>query len=122
VGLRGLGDGDDHFLKRFWRTLTSDQGWQGLSVRHWHGATVMVGVGTIVLVVAIRKINDWLRHKGARFPIPQHLVAVTIMATVVWALHLHQDDANRGAVKIVGYIPASLPRFEAPHFHWDQVR
>src|SRR5207253_696566 len=38
VGLRGLGDGDDHFLKRFWRTLTSDQGWQGLSVRHWHGA------------------------------------------------------------------------------------
>ena len=54
-----------------------------------------------------------------RFPIPQHLVAVIIMAALVWALRL--NDAPYG-VKIVGDIPASLPQFHAPELKWEQVR
>src|SRR5438309_188422 len=97
VGLPGRGAPEDHFLKRFWLSMTSGQS--------WHAPTVTIGAGTIVLVLGIRNINGWLKQMGARFPIPQHLVAVAVMATVVWAFRLDQQG-----VKIVGEIPASLPQ------------
>jgi SulP family sulfate permease len=108
VGLPGRGAPEDHFLKRFWLTVTSEH--------PWNMPTLAVGVGTMILVLAGRKLNDWLRHRGARFPIPQHLVAVTIMAVVVWAW-----DLEPMGVKIVGKIPTNLPRLEAPHIKWDQI-
>jgi SulP family sulfate permease len=108
VGLPGRGQAEDHFLKRFWLTMTSEQSW------HW--PTLAVGVGTILLVLAGRKVNDWLKRKGSRIPIPQHLVAVIIMAALVWALQLEPG------VKTVGHIPASLPHMALPDLKWDEVR
>jgi SulP family sulfate permease len=110
LGLAEVGQPANHFLKRFWLSLT-----QGGSV-HW--PTFLIGIGTIVVVVALRQINGLRRDRGARFPIPQHLVAVALMATLVRAFEL---DA-RFDVKIVGAMPASLPRFEFPDLKWDQVR
>src|SRR5262249_55172338 len=95
-------------LKRFWLTMASGQGW------HW--PTLAIGVGTIVLVLAVRKLNDWLKRKGARIPIPQHLVAVIIMGILVWSLELDQHG-----VQIVGHIPAALPGFAVPGLKSEQV-
>src|SRR5688572_7023904 len=46
VGQRAVGDVHDHFLMRFWHSLT-----EGGPV---HGPTLMVGLGSIALVIALR--------------------------------------------------------------------
>jgi SulP family sulfate permease len=108
-GLNSCGEPEDHFLKRFWLSLTEGGGVQ------W--PTFLIGAGTIAVVVAVRQFNAYCRKRGARFPVPQHLVALTLMALVVWVFGLDQ----RG-VRIVGAIPAALPHFEPPEVKWEQVR
>jgi SulP family sulfate permease len=44
-------------------------------------------------------------------------VAVVVMATLAWALHLEE----RG-VKVVGAVPPGLPEFGLPELTWDRVR
>jgi SulP family sulfate permease len=110
LGLESRGAPGDHFLKRFWLSLAEGGG------VHW--PTLLIGVGTIAVVVAVRRFNGWRRSRGARFPIPQHLLAVAVMAALVWAFRL---DARFG-VKIVGAIPASLPHFQFPDLQWDRTR
>jgi SulP family sulfate permease len=110
LGLQARGDPEDHFLKRLWLSLTLGGG------VHW--PTFAIGMGTIAIVLAVRKFNDFCRRRGARFPIPQHLVAVAAMAALVWGLKLDQGPG----VKIVGTIPANLPSFQPPDLKWDQVR
>ena len=109
VGQAAPGGPDDWFLTRFWLSLT-DGG-------PWHGPTVLIGVGTIVLVGGLRRFNGWLRRRGVRIPIPQHLAAVVVMALVVWGF-----DLGRGGVKVIGPIPAGLPAFRMPEMHADWVR
>jgi SulP family sulfate permease len=108
-GWTAHGAAEDHFLTRFWLSLA-----QGGGV-HW--PTLLIGVGTIALVVAVRKFNDFCRRRGSRFPIPQHLVAIIIMAGLVWGLRL---DAF--GVAIVGAIPAALPPLQIPDLRWDEVQ
>jgi SulP family sulfate permease len=110
LGLEPRGLPEDHFLKRFWLSLTDGGG-----VR---GPTFLIGVSTIAMVVAVRGINGVLRRRGARFPIPQHLVAVTFMAALVWAFELDRNYR----VEIVGPIPAALPRFRLPQVTWEETR
>jgi SulP family sulfate permease len=109
LGLPGRGTGEDHFIKRFWLTMTSGE--------HWNGPTVLVGLGTIALVLGVRAINDRLRRRRVRLPLPQHLVAVAVMAVVVQVWHLDQQG-----VKIVGQVPRALPAFELPQLRWDEAR
>jgi SulP family sulfate permease len=109
LGLEAPVEPGDHFLKRFWLSLTAGGG------LHW--PTFLIGVGTIAIVVAVRQFNDFCRKRGARFPIPQHLVAVVLMAALVWGFRL-----NEHGVKIVGEIPQALPPFQLPELKWDQVR
>jgi SulP family sulfate permease len=106
VGQAPRGGPEDHFLKRFWLSLT-DGG-------PWHTPTLLIGVGTIVMIAAVRRFNGWMRRRGVRFPIPQHLVTVIVMGLLVWSL-----DLQRHGVKVVGDIPASLPSFQAPELRWD---
>jgi SulP family sulfate permease len=110
LGMDSRGNPEDHFLKRFWLSLTEGGGVQ------W--PTFLIGAGTIVVVVAVRWFNGLCRARGARFPVPQHLVAVVLMAALVWAFRL--DD--RYGVKIVGAIPAALPHFQLPELTWEQTR
>jgi SulP family sulfate permease len=110
LGLEARGAPDDHFLKRFWLSLTEGGG------VHW--PTLLIGAGTIAIVAAVRQLNGLTRRRGARFPIPQHLVAVVLMAVLVWAFALDQ----RYGVKIVGNVPPSLPHFRPPELKWDRVR
>jgi sulfate permease, SulP family len=78
IGLHTRGEATDHFLKRFRLTLTTGGSW------HW--PTLTIGIGTIAVVVGIRRFNGRMRRMGSRIPIPQHLVATVVMATVVWGL------------------------------------
>jgi sulfate permease, SulP family len=109
LGWEARGGPENHFLKRFWMSLTTGGG------IHW--PTFMVGAGTIAVVVAVREFNTICRKRGAQFPVPQHLVAVVIMAAVVWGLGLQEEG-----VRIVGAIPAALPHFQLPDLKWDQAR
>jgi SulP family sulfate permease len=106
VGLAARGGPEDHFLKRFWLSLTTGGA--------WHVPTLLIGTGTIVIVLGARRFNGWLRRRGVRFPIPQHLVAVTVMGLVVWTL-----DLGRYGVQVVGDIPAALPALRLPEWRWD---
>jgi sulfate permease, SulP family len=110
LGMKARGGPEDHVLKRFWLSMTAGGG------IHW--PTFLLGVGTIALVVALRGLNGLRRQRGARFPIPQHLVAVIVMAALVWAFRL---DVGYG-VPIVGPVPASLPRFQLPNLDLEQTR
>lgn len=109
LGLVPRGDPTDHLLTRFWLTLSGGR---------VHPPTVLVGLGTIALVLAIRRLNDVLRKRGARFPIPQHLIAVAVASALVWVLRL---DTEYG-VQVVGAVPPDLPSFHLPELTWDRVR
>jgi SulP family sulfate permease len=108
LGLSSRGAATDHFLTRFWLTVS------GGTV---HRPTVLVGAGTVLTVVAIRQVNAALKRRGFRFPIPQHLVAVVLMAALVWGFDLH-----RQGVEIVGAVPSSLPAFHLPELTWERTR
>ncbi len=109
LGLQSMGTAADHFLIRFWRSITEGG--------RPHGPTVLVGVATILLVVGFRRLNQVLVGRGFRFPIPQHLVAVSLVALLAWSLKLHE----RG-VQIVGAIPPDLPAFAVPDLKSETVR
>jgi SulP family sulfate permease len=108
LGLQARGNATEHFLTRFWLTVSEGT---------IHMPTLLVGAGTILMVIAVRQVNTALRHRGFRFPIPQHLVAVAAMAALVWGMDLHA----RG-VRIVGEVPSSLPSFQLPELKLEQIR
>jgi SulP family sulfate permease len=106
LGLASRGDGNDHFVVRFWLSLT-----EGGRV---HLPTLVIGVGAIAIVLFIRRLNAIWR---LRFPVPQHLVAVVVTAGLVWSLGL-----DAAGVQIVGEVPSGLPAFQVPDVTWDHGR
>ncbi len=99
LGIPGLGGAHDHLLYRFWLTMT-----QGGGI---HPTTTLLGLGTIGLVVALRR----LKHRFG-FPfLPDLFIVVCLMSALVAWL-----DLDAQGVQVVGAIPASLPSFQLPHF------
>lgn len=97
LGLKSVGDVHDHFLYRFWRTLT-----EGGTV---HTETLVLGIGAAVLLLFLRHLKDRFNW---RF-LPDLFIVVLVSAlAVAWF-----DLAAKG-VKVVGAIPATLPSFQAP--------
>jgi SulP family sulfate permease len=115
LGLTAQGGPHDHFLWRWWQTMS-----HGGSV---HRETVAIGAGTIVFVLALNWINRRLKWR-----IPELLLAVIIAAAAVYVLDLDQprlDDAGQTVskeVKTIGKIPQSLPTFQLPTFDWSLAR
>src|SRR5262249_14362968 len=107
-GLHAQGSATAHFLKRVWLTMRD-----GGPV-HW--PTLALGVSTAILAIALRQLNSWLTRRRVRLFIPEFLITVVGMATVVWATGLDHDG-----VAVVGRIPAALPRFRLPHVNWELV-
>jgi SulP family sulfate permease len=105
LGMASVGDVHDHFLLRFWLTMT-----QGGGV---HPATAALGVGTILVTVALR----WLKRRLRLHLFPELLVVIVGSAALVAWLGL---DAQ--GVKVVGEIPAKLPQFQLPRVDAVQVR
>jgi SulP family sulfate permease len=105
LGQRAVGDVHDHFLLRFWHSLT-----EGGDV---HGPTLLVGLASIALVLLLRLFKrklDWPLF-------PEFLVVIVVMAavTATWRLDLQ-------GVRVVGQIPAKLPDPSLPRFDYQWIR
>jgi SulP family sulfate permease len=105
LGLPAVGGPHDHFLYRFWLTLTQDA---AVSL-----PTVLVGGSSIAAVLLLR----WLKQKIGWTLFPEFLVVVLGAGAATWALGLEDQG-----VRVVGDIPASLPRPHLPDFDWDRMR
>ena len=105
LGIPAVGSAHDHLLVRFWLTMT-----QGGGI---HVETTLVGFGTIALILILRSIKRWLK-----WPLlPDLFIVVCLMSAIVATFHLDQQG-----VKVVGAIPASLPRFQMPQLDEDLMR
>ncbi len=69
---------------------------------------LIIGIGSIVLISLLRKL-----HKS----IPAPLVVVMLSILITWGLRLPLHG-----VKIVGYIPAGLPKLVVPPSDWTDIR
>jgi SulP family sulfate permease len=105
LGLKAMGDAHDHFLYRFWLTIT-----EGGAV---HQETLAVGVASIALVLLLRLVKRRLQWQL----LPEFLIVVVVAAAATAWLGLDQ----RG-VKVVGDIPASLPAFRLPTLDAVHIR
>ena len=99
LGLRAVGDAHDHFLYRFWLTLTQGGAHPRPDARRWASAT-------IALVLGLR----WLKHAtrlaaAARVPDRRRRR---------WPRRAAVLGLDRQGVKVVGEIPATLPAFRLP--------
>lgn len=105
LGQSGMGGVHDHFLARFWSSLTA-----GGPI---HLPTLLVGLGSILLVLLLRVVK---RRIG--WPLlPEFLLVVVAMAAITAAFRLDQHG-----VKVVGDIPASLPEPGFPRFDFERIR
>ncbi len=97
LGLKAVGDVHDHFLYRFWATMT---GGGPLNV-----PTVEMGLASIALVLLLRVVKQRL---GWRL-LPEFLLVVVAAAAATAALGL-----DKQGVAVVGEIPAKLPSLHVP--------
>jgi SulP family sulfate permease len=104
LGIPAKGGGDDHFLKRFYLTLSS--------LDQTNRTTLLIGLSTIAIALVLRIVNVRFRIR-----LPELLLAVISMATVVWYWNLADNP-----VRVVGEIPRALPAFAIPEFKWTYVR
>jgi sulfate permease, SulP family len=149
VGLTALGGPHDHFLVRFWTTLTQDKpiNWYALAI----------GAGTIAFVLLLGWFNRWLNRRF-HWRLPELLLGVILAAAVVWGTGLdgaasggrqppdtkaaassstsnvpksrqdpHSSPLPKGggakpSVSVIGKIPRSLPSFQPPQAEWKLVR
>ncbi len=105
LGLRAMGDAHDHFLVRFGRTLL-----EGGPV---HGPTLAVGLGSIALILVLRRVKDALGWTL----FPELLVTVVASAALAAAFRLEALG-----VRVVGEIPARLPSLRAPGIDLGTLR
>ncbi|MCB9686676.1 MAG: SulP family inorganic anion transporter [Alphaproteobacteria bacterium] len=103
LGLHGMGDAHDHFVVRFWKTLS-----EGGEV---HLPSLAVGVVTMVLLVVLRQAK---RRIGWNL-FPELLI--TVMAVSWGAAWLHVDG-----LALIGEIPSRLPSLALPHADAELVR
>ncbi|MFN4259672.1 MAG: SulP family inorganic anion transporter [Gemmataceae bacterium] len=107
LGMTEQGNGHDHFLLRFWQTLRDGT---------IHAPTAALGVGTIVFVIALRKLKARLPWRFLDFALPELLLAVIVTAFLVWL-----GGLDRHGVRVIGVIPAELPWFQWPTVPWEYV-
>ena len=106
LGLKSQGSHHDHFVTRFYLTLT-----EGGPI-HWP----TVGIASLTVVIAL--ILRWIsRRSGWR--LPELLLAIAGAAFVTWAFDLGSPEWG---VRLVERIPRSLPSFAVPQFDWLLLR
>lgn len=109
-GLQETGTVHDHFLVRFWNTLT--QGWSTETASK-HGWTAGIAVLTIVAALAFRAIN-----KRFKLGLPELLLAITVASVFL----IVADPLQQSGVKLQPPVPRSLPSFEVPELDWGMAR
>jgi SulP family sulfate permease len=104
LGLPAKGAQDDHFVTRFWLTMTSGAG--------VHAPTLLVASGTIAVALTLRGVN-----RRFRLALPELLLAIAATGACVWYWDLAADG-----VKLIDKVPRNLPHFAAPTWNWTLVR
>jgi len=104
LGIPALGTGEDHFLNRFWLTISH--------IDQTNRVALFTGLGTVAIALALRWINTRFQ---LRFP--ELLLAMICVTAAVAYWRLDQQG-----LKIVGTIPARLPSFQVPGGEWSYVR
>jgi SulP family sulfate permease len=105
LGLSAVGGPHDHFLVRFGRTVLEGGG--------VHLPTLAVGAASIVTMLALR----WIKKRLGWPLFPEFLIVVLAAGGATYAL-----DLEHHGVRVVGDIPASLPRPHLPGFDWERMR
>lgn len=105
LGLKAQGTEHDHFLVRFWSSMTN-----GGQV-HW--PTAGVAVLTIAVAVFLRFINK--RFKAG---LPELLIAIAFSSVVV----AYFDPVMQSGIKLQQAVPRQLPSFQAPEIDWTLAR
>ena len=103
LGKQSVGDVHDHFLMRFWRSLT-----EGGDI---HSDTFMVGLATMVLVFLLR----WAKRRVGWKLFPELLFTVIVISGATWWMGID-------GLKVVGNIPAKLPSFGVPQWDYTMLR
>jgi SulP family sulfate permease len=98
LGIPALGGAHDHFLYRFWLTMSG--------IGHTHGPTLAIGLASIAVVLLLR----FLKGRIGWPLFPEFLIVVIGAATATALLGFDHQG-----VKVVGDIPAKLPAFGVPH-------
>jgi SulP family sulfate permease len=116
LGLPLGGESDDHFLVRFYLTMSR------IDLVNYRA--LGIGVATIVLAVGLRRVGGRFRSQ-----LPDFLIVVALMAVVVGLLgwdagdKVPADEATVGGkVLVIGTIPFGLPSLEAPGWSWLLIR
>ena len=104
LGLKSQGDPHDHFLKRFWLTMT-----EGGDI-HW--ISFAIAAGTILLTLALRAVN-----RKFKLLLPDLLLAIVFSGFLVWVF-----DLGSQGVKLVDRVPQKLPGFAIPNLDWELTR
>src|SRR6202161_3661211 len=107
TGIRDRGTGQQHVLYRLWLTLSSG---------HVNPRALGIGLGTIVLVVVLRKL-------ARKYHLPQFdmLVALIVAAVVAAACGWSKPALDgKTVISVVGGVPRSLPLPHIPEikFWW----
>jgi SulP family sulfate permease len=105
LGLKAVGDVHDHFLFKFYRTMT-----EGGSL-HWPT------FGIAALTIAIALLARYLNRKF-RLGLPELLIALASAGAVLAIL----DPAKASGIRLLGEVPRELPSFEMPTIDWGLIR
>jgi SulP family sulfate permease len=105
LGLQSAGGPHDHFLERFWLTITTGG--------EPHLATLLVGLAAAALVLGFR----WVKTRLGLPLLPELLIVTVVLAAATAWLGL-----DRQGVRVIGEIPAALPAPRIPHFEAERVR
>lgn len=105
LGLKAVGDVHDHFLVKFYRTMT-----EGGSI-HW--PTFGIAAITIAIALLARYLN-----RKFRLGLPELLLALASAGVVLAML----DPAKVSGIRLLGQVPRELPSFELPTIDWGLIR
>lgn len=105
MGLKAVGDVHDHFLVKFYRTMT-----EGGAV---HLPTFGIAAFTIVIALLARYLN-----RKFRLGLPELLLALASAGAVLAML----DPAKASGIRLLGQVPRELPSFELPTIDWGLIR
>ncbi len=105
LGMQGKGGHHDHFLLRFYRTMTEGGG--------IHFPTLGIAVFTITVAVSLRYLNR--RYK---FGVPELLVALASSGLLLYFL----DSEKTSGIRLLDPVPRELPSFELPTIDWSMMR
>jgi SulP family sulfate permease len=128
LGLAPQGSYDDHFLVRFFWTMSR--------VEHVNYLALAIGVASMLLALLLRALGDRLKSM-----LPDFLIVVVLMAGGVWFFHREDTgdgpDAGapelgmaielgfcrwEGSIEVIGKVPDKMPWFEVPELSWSRIR